>query len=206
MRAILVSWLVEVHLKYKLLPETLYIAVNLVDRFCASQTVARSDYQLLGVTAMLIACKYEEIYVPKINEFVDITDNTYTREQILELEFRILKELDYNVTFPTTYRFVERFHHITDGPREVFELACYLLELCLVEVRMNRWLPSRIACSALYLSRKMLKAVHAWPRSLAETTQLSEKAVRESSREICLLINLAHQRKVFEPIYKKYST
>lgn len=80
MRAILISWLVEVHLKYNLLPETLYITVNLVDRFCASQTVPRADYQLLGVTAMLIACKYEEIYVPKIDDFVDITDNTYSKK------------------------------------------------------------------------------------------------------------------------------
>ena len=79
MRAILVSWLIEVHLKYGLHPETLYITVNLVDRYCERQVVARNEYQLLGVTAMLVACKYEEIWVPKIDDFVDITDNTYTK-------------------------------------------------------------------------------------------------------------------------------
>jgi G2/mitotic-specific cyclin-B, other len=58
MRATLVAWLVEVHLKFKLLPETLYITVNLIDRFCELNTVKRSEFQLIGVTAMLIASKY----------------------------------------------------------------------------------------------------------------------------------------------------
>ena len=75
----MISWLIEVHLKYALHPETLFITVNLVDRYCEREKVPRSEYQLLGVTAMLIACKYEEIYVPKIEDFVDITDNTYTK-------------------------------------------------------------------------------------------------------------------------------
>ena len=80
MRQILVSWLIEVHLKFRLLPETLYVTVNLVDRYCEKVEVPRSEYQLLGVTAMLIACKYEEIFVPKIEDFVDITDNTYSHQ------------------------------------------------------------------------------------------------------------------------------
>ena len=59
---------------------------------------------------MLIASKYEEIYVPKIEDFVDITDNTYTKQQILKQEFLILKHLNFEITFPTVYRFLERFH------------------------------------------------------------------------------------------------
>ena len=84
MRAILVSWLIEVHLKYQLQPETLFITINLVDRYTQQCHVPRNEFQLVGVTAMLIACKYEEIYVPKIEDFVDITDNTYSKEQILK--------------------------------------------------------------------------------------------------------------------------
>lgn len=84
MRQILISWLIEVHLKFSLLPETLYVTVNLVDRYCQTREVPRSEYQLLGVTSMLIACKYEEIFVPKIEDFVDITDNTYSKQQILD--------------------------------------------------------------------------------------------------------------------------
>lgn len=80
MRGILHGWLVEVHLKFKLLPETLYIAINVIDRFLEHRFISREDYQLLGVTAMNIACKYEEIHPPVIEDFIHITDNTYNKE------------------------------------------------------------------------------------------------------------------------------
>jgi len=79
MRGILMDWLVQVHLKFKLLPETLFITVNLIDRYCEKRIVARSEYQLLGVTAMLIASKYEEIFPPEVRDFIHITDDTYKR-------------------------------------------------------------------------------------------------------------------------------
>ena len=80
MRAILVDWLVEVHLKFKLMPETLYLTVNIIDRFLEVRSVMRSKLQLVGVTAMLLASKYEEIYAPEVRDFVYITDRAYTRE------------------------------------------------------------------------------------------------------------------------------
>lgn len=80
MRVILIGWLVEVHLKFKLLPETLFLTVNLIDRYCERVQIVRTSYQLLGVTAMLIASKYEEIYAPEIRDFVYITDKAYTKE------------------------------------------------------------------------------------------------------------------------------
>lgn len=86
MRSILIDWLVEVHLKFKLVPESLYLTVNLIDRYLEREQVHRSKLQLLGVTAMLIACKYEEIYPPIVKDFVYITDNAYTKEEILEQE------------------------------------------------------------------------------------------------------------------------
>ena len=86
MRKVLVDWLIEVHLNFKLLPETLFIAVKLIDRFCQKNTVKRKNYQLLGVTCILIAAKYEEIYPPYIKDFIYITDAAYTKEQIIEME------------------------------------------------------------------------------------------------------------------------
>lgn len=83
MRAILVDWIIEVHLKFKLLPETLFVTVSLIDRFLEKQVVSRTKLQLVGVTAMLIASKYEEIYAPEVRDFVFITDNAYSRSEIL---------------------------------------------------------------------------------------------------------------------------
>lgn len=84
MRSILIDWLVDVHLKFKLRPETLYLTVNIIDRYLARTIVSRGSLQLVGVTAMLIASKYEEIYSPIVKDFVYITDNAYTREEILK--------------------------------------------------------------------------------------------------------------------------
>ena len=80
MRSMLVAWLVEVHLKFKLLPETLFLTVNLIDRFTFLRQVKKSDYQLLGVTAMLVASKYEEIYAPEVKDFIYMTDHAYSKD------------------------------------------------------------------------------------------------------------------------------
>ena len=83
MRAILIDWLVEVHLKFKLVPESLYLTVNLIDRYLEKEQVNRQHLQLIGVTAMLIGCKYEEIYPPVVKDFVYITDNAYSKAEVL---------------------------------------------------------------------------------------------------------------------------
>lgn len=86
MRAILIDWLIEVHLKFKLLPETLFLTVNMIDRYLEKTVIPRTKLQLIGVTAMLIASKYEEIYAPEVRDFVYITDRAYTKEEILKME------------------------------------------------------------------------------------------------------------------------
>ena len=97
MRTILVDWLVEVHLKFKLVPETLFLTINLIDRFLALEQIHRSKLQLVGVSAMLIASKYEEIYAPIVKDFVYITDNAYTSKGILTMERNLLSKLDFNM-------------------------------------------------------------------------------------------------------------
>lgn len=97
MRAILVDWLVDVHLKFKLLAETLFLTVNLIDRYLSVKQVQRSRLQLVGVSAMLITTKYEEIYPPTVKDFVYITDNAYTKDEVLEMECDILQTLDFDI-------------------------------------------------------------------------------------------------------------
>lgn len=87
MRSILIDWLVEVHLKFKLVPETLYLTANLIDRFLERQEVSRPKLQLVGVTSLLIASKYEEIYPPELRDLVYICDRAYTRSEVSNLNF-----------------------------------------------------------------------------------------------------------------------
>ena len=123
MRRTLIDWLIDVHLKYKLLPETLFICINLIDRFSGKSLIKRKDYQLVGVTCMLIAAKYEEIYPPYVENFVYITDHAYKREQIIEKEREILRELEFEVTFVSSFRFLERYAKIAQCSESAFMLA-----------------------------------------------------------------------------------
>jgi cyclin B len=109
MRAILIDWLVEVHLKFKLMPETLYLTVNLIDRYLEKEKIKRSHLQLVGVTAMFISSKYEEIYAPECRDFVYISDKAYTREQILKMEGDMLSKLNFQLTTPNSLLFLKRF-------------------------------------------------------------------------------------------------
>ena len=81
MRTILMDWMVEVHLKFKMVPETLYLTVNLIDRYLQRKTVRRSKLQLVGVACLMLASKYEEIYPPELRDLVYITDRAYVRNQ-----------------------------------------------------------------------------------------------------------------------------
>ena len=83
MRAILIDWLVEVHLKFKGLPQTQFQTVNIIDRFLMQRHISRKKLQLQGISAMQIACKFEEIYPPEISDFVYITDNVYIIKNLL---------------------------------------------------------------------------------------------------------------------------
>jgi hypothetical protein len=96
-RAILVDWILNVHLKFKLLPETLFIAINLIDRFLSIQSIEKEDVQLLGVSSLLIATKYEEIYPPTVKDFVYIAKNKFSAEAILEMEMNVLFTLEFQI-------------------------------------------------------------------------------------------------------------
>ena len=88
MRMILIDWLIEVHLKFKLLPETLFLTINFIDRYLQNNQTPRDKLQLIAVSSLLIACKYEEIYPPEISSVVYITDNAYKKEDILNYEIK----------------------------------------------------------------------------------------------------------------------
>ena len=66
MRAILTDWLVEVTHKFELMPESMYLTIYVIDRFLSLQAVPRRELQLVGMAAMLISCKYEEIWAPEV--------------------------------------------------------------------------------------------------------------------------------------------
>ncbi|KAL9662080.1 hypothetical protein QQ045_026908 [Rhodiola kirilowii] len=166
MRAILIDWLAEVWEEYKLVPDTLYLTVNLIDRYLSLSYIERNKLQLLGVTCMLIASKYEEICAPHVEEFVFVTDNTYSKQQVLEMERRVLNLLCFRLSVPTAKTFLSLTGH-QDHVAELEPLANYLAELSLMEYSFVNFLPSLIAASAVFLARWTInQSDHPWNPTL----------------------------------------
>ena len=178
MREILIDWLIEVHLKFKLLPETLYLTVNLIDRYLEKRNILRNKLQLVGVTAMLIASKYEEIYPPIVTDFVYITDNAYDKSEILEMEESMLKHLEFSVHFTSPYRFLERFFYLKGSSETERFAAQFLVEGCLIHYPMLKYNSSVLAAGALYLASKLCYSPEPWSKQLAQVTHLQEATLR----------------------------
>ncbi|XP_040363950.1 cyclin-A1-4 isoform X3 [Rosa chinensis] len=161
MRAILIDWLVEVAEEFRLVPETLFLTVNYVDRYLSGNVMKRQRLQLLGVACMMIAAKYEEIHVPEVEEFCYITDNTYFKDEVLKMESDVLNHLKFEMTAPTAMCFLRRFCSVAEMTSEVppllFQyLAHYIGELSLLEYSMLGYAPSLIAASATFLAKYIL--------------------------------------------------
>nr|XP_007958332.2 cyclin-A1 isoform X1 [Chlorocebus sabaeus] len=173
MRTILVDWLVEVGEEYKLRAETLYLAVNFLDRFLSCMSVLRGKLQLVGTAAILVASKYEEIYPPEVDEFVYITDDTYTKRQLLKMEHLLLKVLAFDLTVPTTNQFLLQYLRRQGVCVRTENLAKYVAELSLLEADpFLKYLPSLIAAAAFCLANYTVNK-HFWPETLAAFTGYS---------------------------------
>jgi len=204
MRAILVDWLVEVHRMFKLLPETLFLSVSIIDRFLCITTVSREKLQLVGVTAMLIASKYEEIYAPECNDFVYIADGAYTKQQILKMEQTVLNTLNFNLTHPSPLHFLRRYSKAAGSDYTLHTLCKYLIELMLIDVKLLKYPPSRIAAASVFLARAMTHKTPLWTSTLDHYSTYSQEQVRECAEEMNDLLRKS-QKSSLKAIRKKYS-
>jgi hypothetical protein len=194
MRSVLVDWLVEVHESFELMPETLFLCINLVDRFLAVRAVVKSKLQLVGISALLIAAKYEEIQVPELEEFINVAANAYSREELIHMERIMLTTLDFNVTVSTCYIFLTRFLKIASCSHRAHFLAYMLTELTLLVTASYQFTPSMIACAAVYLSQKYLVSnSNAWNSTLQQSSGYSESDLRPCAQLMLGLVKMQIQ-------------
>lgn len=202
MRAILVDWLVEVHMKFKLSPETLFLTVNLIDRYLERCEVLRSQLQLLGVTCLMIAAKYEEIWPPSVQELVYICDNAYTRTQIIKMETQVLVALKYQITQPSAHIFLVRYLNAGHADKEMSQLAYYLLDGTLLSYSMLEYTPSQLAAAAVFLARHATQR-YPWSPTLLKYTGYLEADVKPVAR--ALLEEKMSASPDLQAVDKKYS-
>jgi hypothetical protein len=204
MRGILIDWLVEVHLKFKLRHETLFLTVNILDRYLAVQKVNRQRLQLVGVVSLMLAAKYEEIYPPEVRDYVYICDNAYTREQIVKMEQMILQTLNFRLTVPTPRSFLKRFCKAAQGDSKLLLLVSYLLELTLVDYSFLKHSPS-ILCAACTSVALQLSGKSAWTPTLAKHSRYTESDLRSVANEVIALHRMAGSS-AHKAAHKKYSS
>ncbi|KAF3453137.1 hypothetical protein FNV43_RR03572 [Rhamnella rubrinervis] len=207
MRSILVDWLIEVHHKFELMPETLYLTINIVDRFLSMKVVSRRELQLVGISSMLLASKYEEIWSPEVNDFVCISDNAYVREQILVMEKTILGKLGWHLTVPTPYVFLVRYVKASvPSDEEMENMVFFLAELGLMNYSaIITFSPSILAASAVYTARCTLARSPFWTETLKHHTGYSEYQLMDCAELLASLHSTAAESKL-RAVYKKFSS
>ena len=157
MRSILVDWIIDVHGKFGFTDETLYMTVLIIDRYSSIKKITRNEYQNLGISALMISCKHEEINVPKVEDFIYITDNAYNKEEVFTMEQNILNGLNYDLLYPSPIKFFEYLSLKFNFDKKQFYFGKYLMETFLLNLIWIKYLPSIIACAAAYIVMKFFK-------------------------------------------------
>ncbi|XP_022977296.1 G2/mitotic-specific cyclin-2-like isoform X1 [Cucurbita maxima] len=210
MRAILIDWLIEVHDKFDLMGETLFLTVNLIDRFLSQKTVVRKKLQLVGLVSMLLACKYEEVSVPVVGDLILISDKAYSRTEVLELETVMLNCLQFNMSVPTPFVFLQRFLKAAQADKKLELMAFFLIELSLVEYEMLRFPPSLLAAAATYTAQCTIAGVECcWSRTCEWHSSYSEEHLLCCCRECSRLMVGFHQKAAtgkLTGVHRKYCT
>lgn len=205
MRSILVDWLAEVHHRFKLVPETLFLAVNYLDRFLERESVQRSQLQLIGTVALELACKFEELYTPEISEFIHMTDDSYSLTDFLTLELRMLEVLNYTLSVPVAYRFYERYARLAQLDQRSTFLGEFLIELSLLDTTTAKYKPSLVAAAGMYLARKMIDPTAVWGAGLTAATLHSDSEVKPCAKDLVIVMQSWENSKP-AAIIKKFSS
>ena len=206
MRAILIDWLIEVHYKFHLKDETLYQTVFIIDSYLSMFPILRAKLQLLGIAALLISCKSQEIYYPQLFELIDITDGAYVKEELVEMENHILKILGFNIVSPTAIEFYNIVSKAFNFDQKQYFLGKYFMESSLIDYQMIKYSASVIGVSCAYVVMKFC-GINNYKCLYSKNVikeECPQKVIKEAAREICHLVkNLSSS--TLKAVRDKYS-
>ena len=206
MRAILIDWLIEVHYKFHLKDETLYQTVFIIDSYLSMFPILRAKLQLLGIAALLISCKSQEIYYPQLFELIDITDGAYVKEELVEMENHILKILSFNIVSPTAIEFYNIVSKAFNFDQKQYFLGKYFMESSLIDYQMIKYSASVIGVSCAYVVMKFC-GINNYKCLYSKNVikeECPQKVIKEAAREICHLVkNLSNS--TLKAVRDKYS-
>ena len=211
MRSILVDWIIDVHFKFGFTDETLFMTISIIDRYLSICPISRTNFQLLGITALMIACKHEEIDLPKIDDFIYITDNAYVKEEVIKMEEDVLIKLNFEFLYPSPIKFFEYLSVNFNFSKKHHMMGKYLMESFLLDVKNAKYKPSIISCACTYIVMKFFKMANyhdSYDKKfyiLDEAIErYSEHNIKECAKDICLLVDNINKTN-YHACLKKYS-
>ncbi|KAL5481497.1 hypothetical protein EMCRGX_G021668 [Ephydatia muelleri] len=205
MRAVVVDWMVCVQVKFQLLQDTLFLSVTLLDRFLAVHPILKEELQLVGITALLIASKYEEVCALQVDDLIYVTDNSYTASNVHAMESLMLKTLGYFLGTPTALCFLRWYSRVAQLSIEAHTMAKFLMELGIAQYFVHRYLPSMLAAAAICFSTRLLQNDSCkWTTNFEHFIGYTESDLRPClrwlSRQVLAMPMARHQA-----VRKKYS-
>ena len=211
MRSILVDWIIDVHFKFGFTDETLFMTISIIDRYLSVNQITRSNFQLLGITALMIACKHEEIDLPKIDDFIYITDNAYVKNEVIKMENDVLSQLNFAFLYPSPIKFFEYLSFHFNFTKKHHMMGKYLMESFLLDVKNAKYKPSIISCACAYIVMKFFKMTNyheSYNKKLYNIGENMEKYtesnIKECAKDICLFVDNINKTN-YQACVKKYS-
>lgn len=203
MRLILVDWVVEVCEAYRLPSQTLQLSIGLVDQYLSRKPIVRTKLQLLGITAMMLASKVVEIYPPTVGDFVYISDNTYSKKTVLEMEVDMFQTLEHKVTLAVPNDMLGPFGVVMGADEKAIQLASFTIEMSMLEPFGQFALPSQMALAALFLSLRTL-GHKGWSKELTAFSKYSLFDVMMLVKDMHTMLLQPRPRKKFNAVIEKY--
>ena len=190
MRAILIDWIIEVHYCLHLKSKTLFQVVYIIDLYLSHKIIKRINLQLLGVASLLISFKSNEVNIPPLQQFIDISNGAYTKSELLDMEKEILKTLNFEILFPTAedfYSIISTYYNFTEVQNH---LGYYFLDSSLIDLDLLKYKPSTIGVACAYIVMKFYrlngyKDLYS-PKMVNENSP--EKTIKECAKELCFFV------------------
>ena len=189
MRIILIDWLFEVNNKLKFREETFYTTIYIIDAYLSKKFIQRKKFQLLGVTALYIATKLNEIFSGSVKDYVFMTDRAYNESDIITMESDICKTLNFNFLVPHCLSFFQIFSKKIglDKDSEEYQFGIFIIQNFLMNSKSFNYNYSIISIASCNLIVKLFEKDKNINFDLFYRDSLS--FIEDCSKNICDAVN-----------------
>ena len=187
-RGVVIEWLSYINHYFNQSNETLFMCINIMDRYISKKKISLDIYQLVGISSYLIASKYEDTEAPSIEELIYICKNIYSHNDIVSMEKEILVALNFDIFSVSTYHFFSYFYFISGiNNKQLFHLGHLILEICLLNIELMSYNQSLLAIGVLLVAKKCLQ-IKSTTNNIRLFYNYNEKEIKEIQKKIVLFL------------------